>query len=68
MKKRVDPCICIHRFLSQFADLNRRGIVGMKYEDELCKAEFTGKAIKAVAYEIINEGRYKIGECVLTIW
>jgi hypothetical protein len=68
MKNRGDACGCIARFLNEYprtpvADLN-----GLKYEDNSCYVECSNGVIRAYAYEIVGSSRYKIGECVMTIW
>ena len=68
MKKRGDACGCVQRFLSHFSALRITQLNGLRYEDSVCLVECSGGIIKAYAYEIINGARYKIGECIMTIW
>jgi hypothetical protein len=68
MRKRGNACGCIQRFLAQFPALRITEMAGMRYEDDVCSAECSGGIIRAYAYELVNGARYKIGECIMTIW
>ena len=68
MKKRGDACGCIHRFLSHFPALKLSQLGGLRYEDDVCRVECDGRIIRAYAYEITSGVKYKIRECIMTIW
>jgi hypothetical protein len=61
---RGDACDCVHRFLSVL----RYKPYQTQYEDELCQARRVNNAIVAIAYEISNGAKYRIGECVMSLW
>jgi hypothetical protein len=62
MKKRGDPCNCIHRFLTA------AGLHKTHYEDEVCIVRCADGFIVAYAYEAAYEGKRKVGECVMRFW
>ena len=68
MKMRGEPCGCITRFMNQFPRTEVKDLNGLKYEDETCYVECTDGNIRAYAYEIIGSSKYRIGECVMSIW
>ncbi len=62
MKKRGNACECIHRFLSVMTPYRT------VYEDDMCTVRRVGDSIIAHAYEIANGAKYKIDECIMTLW
>ena len=64
MKKRGDACGCIQRFLTCYQTLKN----GLRYEDDLCSVEYRNGVIRAYAYEVVNGTRYRVGDCIMTIW
>lgn len=68
MKMRGDPCGCIAKFLNHFSRTLVANLNGLRYEDEMCYVECNNNLIKAYAYEVVHGRRYRIGECVMTIW
>jgi len=68
MRKTVDPCLCIARFLDVYARLPPERLDGKTYHDELCSVECKGGIIHATAYGISAGSRYKLNECTMTLW
>jgi len=64
MIKREDPCNCIHKFLS----LLKHKPYQTHYEDELCQVRRMDGVLVAYAYEVSSDARYKIRECIMTLW
>jgi len=67
MRKRGDACGCIVRFLNYFSWAKISEMKGLQYEDDVCRVEYN-EIIKAVAYEVNNGARYKVGECTMALW
>jgi len=68
MRKTVDPCLCIARFLDVYARLPPERLDGKTYHDELCSVECKDGIIHATAYGISAGSRYKLNECTMTVW
>jgi len=68
MRKTVDPCLCIVRFLDAYPRLPPEKLDGKTYYDELCSVECNKGIIHAVAYAVAAGSRYKLNECTMTLW
>jgi hypothetical protein len=68
MKKRGDACGCIQRFLSHFPRSSIAELEGLRYEDDVCSVECDGRVVKAYAFEVTGDARYRIDECIMTLW